>query len=239
MDGNGRFERIFRSPYAVPNGIAACPDGVWVVDQITDRVALVSLDTPNDYQVTHFLKDYPSDSSNTSGLSWHDGDLWLAANGSSDLWRPSREQDARKGAGEVLRMDTDTGELKERRLLPGGGGTHGIEVDCRDPDYIWLSTLSRQTLSRVRIADWSVAATIPLQHDRSHGLVSTEEALWIVYTNERTIVETNPDTGEPGRTINIPDDMPQPHGMTRQGADFLYCDATSGWIVRVHDAINI
>ena len=39
-------------------------------------------------------------------------------------------------------MDTDTGKLKERRLLPGGGGTHGIEIDCRDPNYIWLSTLS-------------------------------------------------------------------------------------------------
>ena len=38
-----KIEKLFRSPYSVPNGLQVTDEGVWVVDQITDRVALVEL----------------------------------------------------------------------------------------------------------------------------------------------------------------------------------------------------
>ena len=31
------YTKLFRSPYAVPNGVQMTDDGLWIVDQITDR----------------------------------------------------------------------------------------------------------------------------------------------------------------------------------------------------------
>lgn len=233
-----RVEKLFRSPYAVPNGIALTPEGLWVADQISDRLALVAMDGPNDYGVTHLLRELPSESSNTSGICYANGSLWMAANGAASLWRPARTTDAAKHQGEVLEVDATSGETLSRHPIPGGGGTHGIEVDAVEEGHIWLSTLKYQTLSKVRMADWSVMTTLPLIHDRSHGLVRTNESLWLVYTNQRQIVEMNVETGQVKKTVQLPSDMPEPHGLTREGPHFLYCDATSGWIARVYDVVD-
>jgi hypothetical protein len=31
----------------------------------------------------------------------------------------------------------------------------------------------------------------------------------------------------------VPADAPEPHCLSADGDDLLYCDATSGWIVRI------
>lgn len=231
------FERLFRAPYAVPNGVALAPEGLWIADQISDQVALVDMQNPNDYGVTRVFRSISSESSNTSGMCCAHGSLWLAANGAANLWRPARGTDARTGTGEVLQVDARTGETQARYPIPGGGGTHGIEMDVRDPGCIWLSTLKQQTLSKVRIKDWSIVHTLPLAHDRSHGIICTESALWIVYTNQRQIAALDMDTGACLHTVQLPADMPEPHGLTREGAHMVYCDATTGWIVRIRDVL--
>ncbi len=233
-----RVEKLFRSPYSVPNGIALAPEGLWIADQISDRLALVAMDCPNQYGVTRFLRDLPSESSNTSGMCYANGSLWLAANGAAALWRPARATDAGQHMGEVLEIDANSGETLSRHPIPGGGGTHGIEVDAVEEGYIWLSTLKYQTLSKVRISDWSVATTLPLLYDRSHGLVRTSDSLWLVYTNQRQIVEMDTDTGHVKKCVQLPPDAPEPHGLTREGPHFLYCDASSGWIARVYDVVD-
>jgi hypothetical protein len=89
-----KIENLFRAPYAVPNGMQVTQEGLWIVDQITDRVALIELTGANDYYgVTKLIRDIPSESSNTSGLTYGDGALWLAANGDASLWRPARPND--------------------------------------------------------------------------------------------------------------------------------------------------
>ena len=76
-----KIERVFRAPYAVPNGLQLTDEGLWIVDQLTDRVALVEMAEPNHYGVTKILREIPSESSTTSGLTYGEGALWLAANG--------------------------------------------------------------------------------------------------------------------------------------------------------------
>ena len=83
-----KIEKLFRSPYSVPNGLQVMDDGLWIVDQITDRVALVEVTSDPDYIVPKLIRDIPSESSNTSGMTYGDGALWLAANGSGERWRP-------------------------------------------------------------------------------------------------------------------------------------------------------
>jgi sugar lactone lactonase YvrE len=161
------IKRVFRAPYSVPNGIHATADGLWVVDQITDRVASIAWGEPNEYGVTQFLRDISTESSNTSGLTYGDGSLWLAANGPGTLWRPARPTDAEKGKGEILRVDPVTGVTQGRWPVPDGGGVHGIEYDPYEPGRLWITTLHSQTLSKVRIADWEVELVLPLPYPRT------------------------------------------------------------------------
>jgi hypothetical protein len=55
---NPKIEKLFRSPYSVPNGLQVTDEGVWIVDQITDRVALVELTESSDYGVTKLTGTY-------------------------------------------------------------------------------------------------------------------------------------------------------------------------------------
>ena len=94
-------EKLFRAPYGVPNALQVVEEGLWITDQITDRVALIEIAEPSEYGVTRLIRDIPSESSNTSGMAWGDGSLWLAANGAGTLWRPARPTDAE--VGEIFR----------------------------------------------------------------------------------------------------------------------------------------
>ena len=83
-----KIEKVFRSPYAVPNGLQVTEDGLWIVDQITDRVALVEITSDPDYIVPKLIRDIPSECSNHKWMTFGDGALWLAANGSENAGAP-------------------------------------------------------------------------------------------------------------------------------------------------------
>lgn len=226
------IKTLFRAPYALPNGLQVTDAGLWVVDQVTDRVALVEIrDEVDEYGVTLMQKEIPSESSNTSGLAWGDGSLWLAANGNGSRWRFARETDAQ--SGEILRVDPDSGATQARWELPGGGGTHGIEFDVFEEGTLWVTTLRQQTVTQVRYADWSVVRAFDLPYKRAHGVVRVEDGLWVVHTGDRVIVKLDASSGDVVDRIDVPAPHPEPHGLSIFGDSFLYCDATSGWIAQI------
>jgi streptogramin lyase len=230
------IQTLFRAPYAMPNDLQITEQGLWIVDQITDRVALVRRDLPPDaeYRVPCLIREIATESSNTSGLTFGGDSLWLAANGSgSGRWRTPRPSDATEGRGEILEVDPVTGATRNRYPVPGGGGTHGLDYDPIEGGSLWLTTLASQTLTRVRIADWSVRHTIPLPHGHAHGVVRDEDDIWVVHKLEWSIVKLDPRDGSERDYIEIPRDQPEVHGLARDGGGLLYCDATTGWIVRV------
>ena len=229
------IENQFRSPYGVPNGLQLTDEGVWVVDQITDRVALMSMedeDKDDYYGHRRMLKDIPSESSNTSGMAYGDGSLWLAANGPSKRWRLPREADAPDG--EVLRVDPDTGVTQGRWPIPTGGGTHGIEYDNIEPGTVWVTTLKEQTITQMKIEDWSVIRSLNLPLKRAHGVVRLDEnSIWVVHTGDRVIVKLDLATNDELDRIVVPEPHPEPHGLSVCDDGFLYCDATSGWVSKI------
>ena len=54
----------------MPNALQVVEEGLWITDQITDRVALIEIAEPSEYGVTRLIRDIPSESSNTSGMAW-------------------------------------------------------------------------------------------------------------------------------------------------------------------------
>ena len=225
------IEKLFRAPYGVPNGLQVTGAGLWIADQITDRVALIEIAEPSEYGVTRLIRDIPTESSNTSGLAQGGGALWLAANGAGTLWRPARPTDA--GQGEIFQVDSETGATLQRYPVPGGGGVHGVEYDHCEEGHLWVTTLKDQTLSKVRIADWSVQHVIPLPYGRAHGVVRVEDGVWVVHTADRVMVKLDLKDGLELDRVTVPESEPQPHGLSAFGEDLLYCDATSGWVVKV------
>ena len=228
-----KIEKVCRSPYAVPNGLQVTTDGLWIVDQITDRVALVEITSDPDYHVPKLIRDIPSESSNTSGMAYGDGALWLAANGPGDRWRSVRETDAKPGAGEIFKVDPETGETLARYPIPDGGGTHGVEYDSYDEGHLWVQTLKNQVTHQMRISDWSIQKTLRLPHGRGHGMVRVEDGLWTTHTSDRVIVKLDLADGTPMERIVVPEECPEPHGLSLYGDNFLYCDAASGWIAKI------
>jgi len=72
-----------------------------------------------------------------------------------------------------------------------------------------------------------------LPHGRAHGVVRVEDGIWVVHTANRVIVKLNLEDGAELKRIAVPEFEPQPHGLSILGRDLIYCDATSGWVVRV------
>ncbi|RKU27117.1 hypothetical protein C6495_16485 [Candidatus Poribacteria bacterium] len=227
------IEKVFRSPYSVPNGLQVTDDGLWIVDQITDRVALVEIAADVDYTVPKLIRDIPSESSNTSGMAYGGGSLWLAANGPGERWRPIRDTDAKPGAGEIFKVHPSTGETLARYPVPDGGGTHGVEYDNYDEGHLWVQTLKNREIHKVRISDWAVQHTLPLPYDRGHGTVRVEDGLWVTHTSDRVIVKLDLADGTILDEIRVPKAYPEPHGLSIYGDDFLYCDAASGWVAKI------
>lgn len=225
------IEKHMRAVCGVPNGLQVTDEGIWVVDQLTDRVALVENTEANEYGVTRILREIPSDSSTTSGVTFGEGALWLAANGPGERWRPARATDA--VSGEIIKTDPRTGGTLGRFPLPGGGGTHGIEYDRYDPGTLWLTTLKNETLTQVRSADWTSLRVLPLPHSGGHGVVRVEDSIWVSFRGPRKISRLSLSDGSILDEIDIGPEHPEPHGLSIFGDDLLYCDATSGWIVRI------
>lgn len=206
-------------------------EGLWVADQITDRLALIEIGSASEYGVTRLIRDFPTDSSNTSGMAVGDGCLWLAANGDSGQWRSPRSADALADNGEILRIGPSCGKTLRRYPVPGGGGVHGIEYDQLDPGHLWVTTLKDQPLSKVRIADWSVRRVVSLPYERALGVVRTMAGVCGLCTRVGGLswCWTNPVWNWNGRWSRLR----HPHGLSVYGDGLLYCDAPSGWVVRV------
>jgi glutamine cyclotransferase len=230
---NVEIKNLFRAQYGVPNGLQMTDDGLWIADQVTDRCALMDIsEVDGDYGVTKLIKEIPSESSNTSGLTYGDGLLWFGVNGAGGRWRTVRETDAEHG--ETLGVCPDTGDTKRREKIPGGGGTHGVEYDPFEPGTLWIQTLKSQIAHQVKIEDWSILRTVQLPHGRGHGMIRVEDGLWVTHTGERVIVKLDVDTSEEMDRIEVPEPHPEPHGLTRwTDSSWLYCDAASGWVTEI------
>ena len=95
-------ERLFKAQDIHPNALEAAPDGLWIGDQVSEKVFKV------DWKTGKVLQELQTESHNTSGVAVGGGYLWLGANGGVSGRRPPRPTD--KPYGEVIQADLKTGK---------------------------------------------------------------------------------------------------------------------------------
>ncbi len=224
--------RLFKSPDGHPNAMETTGEGLWIGEQTTDRAHLVSWQG-------RLLRTVETESSNTSGIAYGAGFLWMAANGKA-IGRPPKLTDAT--TGEVIKVDPATGKTLARYPIPGGGGVHGLEFA---EGTLWLTSLQLQKLSQVDPKDFRLMHQIPVHLSRAHGLAWDRGAIWCMHSNDRIIHKLDAKDGRILEAITLSSQDPDPHGMCLYKGDLYYCDAgiappgidsgspTAGYICRI------
>src|SRR5271169_2666663 len=113
-----KVEKLFKAPDIHPNALEATDDGLWIGDQVSERIFRV------DWKTGKPLHQVQTEAHNTSGLAVGGGYLWISCNGGVSNRRPARPAD--KPIGEVLQADPKTGKTVKFWTVPWGNGIHGI-----------------------------------------------------------------------------------------------------------------
>src|SRR5437763_3812687 len=79
-----RIEKVFDSPGPHPNGMQATPDGLWILDQHTNQLSLVSYGG-------EVLKTLDTASDRGSGITDAGAALWIASTYSREILKVDRD----------------------------------------------------------------------------------------------------------------------------------------------------
>jgi len=213
-----RVERLFKAPDIHPNALEAAPDGLWIADQVSERVFKV------DWHTGKVLHEVQTESHNTSGLAVGGGYLWLNANGGVSGRRPPRPQD--KPFGEIVQADIKTGKTVKVYRPPWRGGVHG-NVWVEATQTLWTVALNISALAELDPKDnLRILRMIPVKGDRPHGLDWDNGSIWCLFAGDRLIQKLDPDSGKVLEVVKLsPTSDPDPHGMCLHDGYMYYCDA--------------
>ena len=229
-----RVETLWKSPDGHPNALEATDEGLWVGEQVTDVAYLL------DWETGKVLRAVETESSNTSGIAYGGGYLWMAANGAASR-RDPRPTDTT--TGEVHKVEAKSGKTVARYRVPGGGGVHGL---AWGNDSLWVTTLHQKTLTRVDV-NFNNPHSIPITLDRAHGLAVDGDSVWCMFSNDYLIQRLDAKDGQVLEAIQLTKGVdPDPHGMTMRNGVLHYSDSAfvrgggahggkhGGYICRIH-----
>lgn len=205
-----RIEKVFDAPGPHPNGMQATPDGLWLLDQQTNQVSLVTGEG-------RVLKTLQTAADRGSGITDDGRALWIASTYSR----------------EILQVDRTTGSTLAAFPTPGAGqtGAHGLE--WRE-GRLWVAVPPAAAIYQVDVGEGlTVLHSLPAPGKRPHGIAWDGDDLWCVETSHRAIYRLEPRDGSVLEAIEIPASYPEPHGMTLWDGCLWYCDAVSGAVCRV------
>src|SRR3954447_15389069 len=217
-----KVEKLFKSPDRYPNALEAMPDGLWVGDQVSERVLKM------DWQTGKVLADFIAEAHNTSGLAVGGGYLWIGCNGGGTAaqTRPfTRPFD--KSYGEIVQCDMVTGKQVSGYRTPWGS-QHGTAW-AKDTNKLWAVSPGlgfaaeldpKDNLRLLRMVNIGMAGT-------PHGIEVIGDNVWIMYAADR-IVKKFDMSGKLLETWKLAVADPDPHGMCIHDNYCYYCDAGLG-----------
>jgi sugar lactone lactonase YvrE len=225
-----KVELAFPTPGPQPNGLQATPQGLWILDQKTNRASLVS------YEDGRPLREIETESDRGSGITFDGEALWVASTYNSLL----------------LRVDPNSGRTLKKLPTPGAGvvkwgtrgsnpaltGAHGLEFRR---NQLWVAVPPAVTIYVLDPRDGSVLRSFPAPGVRPHGLGwDPDGALWCAESNYRSFFKIAPGSGRILKQLLLPPGAPEvngavvvPHGITVWNRQIWFCVAETAQVYRL------
>ena len=220
-----RVERAFRTPGAAPNGLQATSEGLWILDQATNRVALVRF---SDGSV---IRQFDTGTDKGSGITFDGSALWIASTYNRLLVRV----DAHDGHTLKTFPSPGSGLVKwgPRATHPQPTGAHGLE--WRNGE-LWVAVPPAVQIYVVNPEDGRVLRSFPAPGVRPHGIGwDPDGSLWCAESIYRSFFKMDPSSGRILQQVMLPTTEPiasgevlQPHGMTVANGEFWFSVAETG-----------
>ena len=206
--------RLFKSPDGHPNALEATPQGLWVGEQVTDRAYLL------DWKTGEVLKKVETESSNTSGIAYGGGFLWMAANG-GPIGRLLHPHELKNGR--IVQVDPESGRTVKVHPTPDGGGCHGLVFA---DGSLWITCFKWNVIARLDPKTFAVQSKFPLKHSRPHGLAWDPPGMWVGYSNDYVFLKQHLEDGRVLDSITIEKGGElDPHGMDMYQGKMYVTDA--------------
>ncbi|HWB95500.1 MAG TPA: hypothetical protein VG672_02330 [Bryobacteraceae bacterium] len=215
----------FRTPGKNPNGLQATSEGLWVLDQGTNRVALLR------YSDGGVIREFATETDRGSGITFDGSALWIASTYNSRL----------------VKLDAQTGKTIKEYRCPGSGvvkwgprgahphptGAHGMEWKYRQ---LWVAVPPAATIYVIDPEGGGVIRSFPAPGVRPHGIGwDADGSLWCTESIHRSFFKLDPKTGQILRQVMLPLTAPEvdglviePHGMSIWEGKFWFSCAETG-----------
>ena len=225
-----RVTRAFSTPGKAPNGLQATSEGLWVLDQATNRAALVHFD---DGRV---IRQFDTETDRGSGITFDGEALWIASTYNRLL----------------VRLDAKTGRTIKKMPSPGSGlvkwgprathpeatGAHGLEWRHGE---LWVAVPPAVRIFLLNPEDGKEQRGFPAPGVRPHGIGwDPDGSLWVTESIYRSFFKMDPASGKILMQLMLPPEDPlregvvlQPHGMTVWNREIWFSVAETGEVYRV------
>jgi len=225
-----RVTRVFSTPGPAPNGLQASGDGLWVLDQATNRAALVH------YEDGHVIRQFDTETDRGSGITFDGEAVWIASTYNRLL----------------VRVDAQNGRTLKKMPSPGSGlvkwgprsshaeptGAHGLEWRRSE---LWVAVPPAVRVFLLDPTDGRERRSFPAPGVRPHGIGwDPDGSLWVTESIYRSFFKMNPVSGKILMQLMLPAEDPmrdgvvlQPHGMSVWNGDIWFSVAETGEVYRV------
>ena len=222
-------QRAFSTPGPQPNGLQATTEGLWVLDQGNNRVALL------EYGDGKVIREFDTETDKGSGITFDGSTLWIASTYNRL----------------ILQVDPKNGKTLKQFSSPGSGlvkwgprgehptptGAHGLEFSRNE---LWIAVPPSVTIYVVDPVSGAVRRSLPAPGIRPHGLGwDPDGALWCTESNYRSFFKLSPQTGRILKQVLLPPARPEvdgivlvPHGMTIWNNQIWFCVAETAEVYR-------
>ncbi len=216
-----KVELLYKSPDRYPNALEAMPDGLWVADQVSERINKL------DWKTGKVLEDFIGEAHNTSGIAVGGGHIWIGCNGSgtaASLREFKRPFD--RNFGEIAKLDMKGKQVKGYRTP--WGGIHGTVYD-RSTDKLWAIAPGPQLAIEMDPKDdLRILRMVSIGGGTAHGIELYDGALWILAAADRLVRKHDLASGGVQEVWTFGPDDPDPHGMCIHEGHVYFTDAGLG-----------
>jgi hypothetical protein len=216
-----KIEMLWKSPDRYPNALEATPEGLWVGDQVSERINLL------DWKTGQVLDDFVGEAHNTSGLAVGGGFIWVGCNGAgtaASLREFKRPFD--RTYGEIVKLDMKGKQVKGYRTP--WGSQHGTYYN-RQTDKLWAIAPGLGLLVEMDPKDdLRISRMVQIRMNVPHGLDMLDGSFYVIDGADRLVARLDGENGRLQESWVFGPNDPDPHGMCIYDNHVYFTDAGLG-----------